>query len=63
MTRTANEIFAPAILNASRLQNVHKIIQLWQAPYRGQRITRMFECGKINGSDRDFLWELYVEDA
>lgn len=64
MTRTAAEVFAPAIANATRLAYLHPRIQrepTLQA--KARQIECCFRSGRITGCDREMLMDWYVRDC
>jgi len=63
-TRTTSEIFAPAIANANRINYLHARIQREaDLKAKARQIECRFRSGRINGTDRDLLMDLYVREA
>lgn len=64
MTRTLTETFAYAIQNAQRINYLHPRIQREvDAKAKARQIECCFRAGRINGSDKELLFDVYVRDA
>jgi hypothetical protein len=61
--RTVNEAFAPALRSASALEWTHGRIRLFATKDQQRRfINSLFGAGRIDGTARVMLLDLYVEE-